>query len=228
MVPSDGDVVPSPSCSRIIARREPGTRSPLFKLPLLYVVRVDRLRVWPGGFGGRIGMSSDAGTSESNDERAASMLIRRTILAGSLTSSSRSCRLTSMGSSIFSLVDLFLSSRSAPSSYPAPSSTCLESIDFLRLRLPPPEDPTESESPLSDDLFMVLTLSWMNVLNSFGASSGCKRAGTQNNLDGSSSSASADGATGGTPKLEPKLGRSGSMELTSIDMRLIACRLLNS
>lgn len=228
----DSCMAASPSCSPPLcnARRELGTRSPFLRLPLLYVVRVDLFSVCPGGFGGRIGISSEVGTSmpESCDERAASRLILRASLEGSFTSSSRLARLTPIPSSPWSFEDRLRSSRSAPSWYSLPSSTWRDSIDFLRLRLPPLPGSAERDSPPKDERLIVLTLSWMNVLNSFGASSGCSRAGTQNNLEGSSSSSSCDGAIDTAPKSAPKLGRSGSMELTSIDIRRIACRLLSS
>ena len=73
---------------------------------------------------------------------------------------------------------------------------------------------------------MVSTFSSMKVLNSLGASSGCKRAGTQKSLEGSSSSEKCCGGAG-TLK-DWKEGRSGSAVLTSMDMRRIACRLLSS
>jgi hypothetical protein len=68
-----------------------------------------------------------------------------------------------------------------------------------------------------------------NDLNSFGASSGCKLAGTQNNRDASFSSAEGEGGRDGIEKLLPKEGRSGSpAAATSIDMRRIAARLFSS
>ena len=42
----------------LAALLEYGTRSPFRKLPLRYVVRVDRRREFPGGAAGSIGMSS--------------------------------------------------------------------------------------------------------------------------------------------------------------------------
>lgn len=156
-------------------------------------------------------------------------LIRRTSSTGSSTMCSSSWRLARPPFGWCS--DRFLSSRSAPSLYPAPLSICLESMDFLRRS--PPVDPcppkalsgdNESESP--DLRLIVFTFSSMKVLNSLGASSGCSRAGTQNNLEGSSSSAMAGGEGG--PLFDLNEGRSGSALLTPMDILRIACRLLSS
>jgi hypothetical protein len=66
-----------------------------------------------------------------------------------------------------------------------------------------------------------------NVLNSLGANSGCNRAGTQNNLDESSSLESGEGALGMLAALI--CGKSGSSAApTCMDIRLSACRLLSS
>jgi hypothetical protein len=111
-------------------------------------------------------------------------------------------------------------------------STCRESIDFFLLKDPAPDPERlklsgDNESSEPDLRLTLSTFSSMNVLNSFGANSGCSLAGTQNNFDGSSSSVKLAGATDGTLNPEAKEGRSGS-EATSIDIRRIACRLLNS
>jgi hypothetical protein len=98
-----------------------------------------------------------------------------------------------------------------------------------KLLLPEPDlsKPSGVKLSASPDLLRILsTRSSMNVLNSFGASSGCNLAGTQNNLEASFSSSDPFGATVGiTP---PKEGRSGSAVSTFIDIRRMACKLLNS
>jgi len=109
--------------------------------------------------------------------------------------------------------------------------TWRDSIDFFLCKPPPPCGGImsgESASWPREERFMVLTLSWMNVSKAFGASSGWTLAGTQNSRDGSSSSASCDGATVGTVQPELKEGRSGSAACTSIDILRMACRLLSS
>jgi hypothetical protein len=80
----------------------------------------------------------------------------------------------------------------------------------------------------SPDLLLICSaLPSRNVLNSFGASSGCSRAGTQNSLDESSSLAVGDGALGIAAAFN--CGRSGSsVAPTDMDIRLSACRLLSS
>lgn len=119
------------------------------------------------------------------------------------TNVSSSCRLGSCAP-IRRECDFFLSNRSAPSWYPTELSIWRDSIDFFRRRLTfPPSTlneldgldggPAKAES--SPDLLLICSaLLSRNVLNSLGASSGCNRAGTQNNLDASSSL--ADGALG--------------------------------
>lgn len=110
-------------------------------------------------------------------------------------------------------------------------------MDFFRLK---PEFPpsTLSELDLEDvgglnadnspDLRLICSaLPSRNVLNSFGANSGCKRAGTQNNREESSSLEVEDGAFGIPAALS--CGKSGSSAApTFIDILLKACRLLNS
>jgi len=125
---------------------------------------------------------------------------------------------------------------SAPSLYPEELLTSLESMDFFlakpllfELREPLLEDmgeePRVERSP--DRLFICSALPSRNVLNSFGASSGCNLAGTQNNLAESSSEAVGDGALGIAAGF--RVGKSGSpAACTSIDILRRACRLLNS
>jgi hypothetical protein len=127
-----------------------------------------------------------------------------------------------------SCLDRFLSSLSAPSRYSSLLFTWRDSILFFR-RKPPlalePDRSRPSGERLSSLPLLLLTLSTRSstkVLNSFGANSGWSLAGTQNILPGSSSSAECPGATVG------KEGRSGSAVSTFIDIRLIACKLLNS
>jgi hypothetical protein len=186
----------------------------------------------PTGFPGRIGTSSSLGRSLSDAEflRAASMLIRLTRAAGSSTIS---CSFSSppLGCAA---PDRFLSNRSAPSRYPLGLSICLESIDFFRRS--PPAEPWRPNGPSGDNVsesperrLILSTFSSINVLNSLGASSGCRRAGTQNSFEASCSSSFSEKFCGalGRPNLLND-GRSGSEVFTSIDMRRIACRLLNS
>ena len=135
--------------------------------------------------------------------------------------------------------DLFLSSLSAPSLYPSAPlppelSICLDSIDFFRRR-PPPEpsrfrESGDSDDPSSPDRRLIcFTLVSTNVLNSFGANSGCNLAGTQYSREAASSSSAWVGARVGMKEALLKDGKSGSpAALTSIDIRRKACRLLNS
>jgi len=82
----------------LAARFENGTRSPFRKLPRLYVVRVDLRNEWPGGAAGNIGMSSLAGTSPPDACCSVSKLNLCITFAGSLTKTSSSCRLDTVGS----------------------------------------------------------------------------------------------------------------------------------
>ena len=114
--------------------------------------------------------------------------------------------------------------------------TSLESIDFFldksllfelreACREDNAEDPNEDKSP--DLLLICSALLSRNVLNSVGASSGCSLAGTQNNLEESSSDAVGEGAFGIAAGFN--VGRSGSPAAwTSIDILRNACRLLSS
>lgn len=86
-----------------------------------------------------------------------------------------------------------------------------------------PSGDSESESP--ERRLVLSILSSINVLNSIGASSGCKRAGTQKSFDSSSSDTA--GGEGGE-LADWNEGRSGSALLTPIDILRMACRLLNS
>jgi hypothetical protein len=81
-----------------------------------------------------------------------------------------------------------------------------------------------------DLLFICSVLLSRKLLNSVGASSGCRRAGTQNNRDESSSLADDEGILGRAAAFrDGREGRSGSPAApTSIDMRRKACRLLSS
>jgi hypothetical protein len=106
-------------------------------------------------------------------------------------------------------------------------------MDFFRLN--PPPDPARSgpsgdrDEYSPDRRFMVCTRFSKNLLNSIGASSGCTFAGTQNSLEGSSSSSPPVGATVGMSETPWNDGRSGSLVLpTSIDIRRKACKLLSS
>jgi hypothetical protein len=85
----------SPSVSLLIlapARLEKGTLSPLRRLPLRYVVRVDLRRPTPGA-AGKMGMSSLAGTSiPASCRKLVSRVNFCIALDGSLTSSSSSLR----------------------------------------------------------------------------------------------------------------------------------------
>lgn len=180
----------------------------------------------PIGLPGRIGMSSSWGMSLSDAEflRTASRLIRLTRAAGFSTIS---CSFSSPPL-VCAAPDRFLSNRSAPSRYSWGLSICLESIDFFRLRPPAepwrPKGPSgdkESESP--ERRLILSTFSSINVLNSLGASSGCRRAGTQKSFEVSGSSSLSGESWGAVDR--PNLlkdGRSGSDVFTSIDMRRIA------
>lgn len=78
-----------------------------------------------------------------------------------------------------------------------------------------------------DRLLICSALLSKNVLNSLGASSGCSRAGTQNNLEESSSLDVEDGALGIPAALS--CGRSGSsVAPMCIDILRSACKLLSS
>ncbi|KAI7340978.1 hypothetical protein KC340_g139 [Hortaea werneckii] len=95
--------------------------------------------------------------------------------------------------------------------------------------LPLLSNPSTDKLSLSPLRRLILsTRSSMNVLNSFGASSGWSEAGTQKSRDASSSSSPSWvlGATDGTTP--PKEGRSGSALSTFMLIRRIACRLLSS
>lgn len=90
------------------------------------------------------------------------------------------------------------------------------------------EDEGEVNADNSPDRLRICSaLLSRNVLNSFGASSGCRRAGTQNNREASSSLELAEGASGIPAALS--CGKSGSsVAPTCIDILLKACRLLSS
>jgi hypothetical protein len=114
-------------------------------------------------------------------------------------------------------------------------------MDFFRRRLLPPASKLKEadkgevgelggvlDPESSPDLLLICSaLLSKNVLNSFGANSGCNRAGTQKSLDESSSLEVDDGALGIPAALI--CGRSGSSAApTLIDILLSACKLLNS
>jgi hypothetical protein len=100
---------------------------------------------------------------------------------------------------------------------PMPESSELERDDWL-----------EKEESSPDLLRICSALLSRKDLNSLGASSGWRRAGTQNNLDESSSLSDDDGAMPGIPA-GLREGRSGSpAAATSMDILLRACKLLNS
>lgn len=215
----------SASAFRPTARLDVGALSPFRRLPRLYAVCLERFS--PPASPGMIGMSSAGATpiAESWLLLILSMLIFLIRLVGSLTRVSSSARLAALLGSWCPLSDRLRSSLSAPSSYPLSLLICRESMLFF-LFIPPEfcrsKPSGASCCPSSDNLFIFSTLSSMNVLNSFGASSGCNRAGTQNSLEGSSSSESCEGGRAGIPKPGPKEGRSGSAVSTFIDMRRMA------
>jgi hypothetical protein len=86
----------------------------------------------------------------------------------------------------------------------------------------------EVNSDSSPDLLLICSaLLSRKVLNSLGANSGCRLAGTQNNLEVSSSLAVEDGALGIPAAFS--CGKSGSSAAPTImDILLNACRLLSS
>jgi hypothetical protein len=90
------------------------------------------------------------------------------------------------------------------------------------------EDDGDANAESSPDLLLICSaLLSKNDLNSFGANSGCRRAGTQKSREASSSLECDEGALGMPAALS--CGRSGSsVAPTLIDMRLRACRLLSS
>lgn len=86
----------------------------------------------------------------------------------------------------------------------------------------------DANAESSPDLLLICSaLLSKNDLNSFGANSGWRRAGTQKSREASSSLACEEGALGIPAALS--CGKSGSsVAPTLIDIRLRACRLLNS